>query len=122
MPSRRLVAILTALLMLGTGSRALAAYSLDQLKEIEKLVMSRDTAALGAYLDAHPDITAGSDPLATELRNFKTCADDGGLSCFDAAKLPKAPEEPKRRVASTPVPVPPTKPTPGSTPTPPAIY
>ena len=123
MPSTRLVAILTALLMLGAGSRALAAYSLDQLKEIERLVMSRDTAALGAYLDAHPDITVGNDPLAAELRNFKNCSDGGGVSCFDAAELPKPAEGPKRRTAQTPVQTPTTPPTtPSPTPNPPSIY
>jgi hypothetical protein len=96
MPNQRLIAIVTALLMLGGASKLYAAYTLDQLKEIERLVMLRDTSALGAYLSANIGVTEGEDALSVELRKFLQCTRAGDLNCFDATRLPSVPKEPSQ--------------------------
>lgn len=96
MPDQRLIAIVTALLMLGGASKLHAAYTLDQLKEIERLVMLRDTSALGSYLSANIEVTEGDDALSVELRKFLQCTRAGDLNCFDATRLPGVPKEPAR--------------------------
>jgi len=87
MPHKKLLAAITVIMMLNGGSRLLAAYSLDQLKEIERLVAVRDSAGLGQFLAAHPEVTRGGDPLAVELRKFLRCAQGGGLDCFSVAPI-----------------------------------
>jgi hypothetical protein len=89
MPNSKLTTIITALMLLARTSSALAAYNLEQLREIERLVMSKDTAALGRYLTANPTIVEGDDPLAKELRGFRDCAQGGGLDCFASEKVVK---------------------------------
>jgi hypothetical protein len=91
MPGSKLIAILTALSLLGGASRALAAYDLDQLKEIERLVLAKDTQGLGRYLAANPEITIGGDPLAQELRTFLGCARSGALDCFSVRQFRATP-------------------------------
>ncbi len=93
MPGPKLTAVITALLLLSGASQLLAAYNLDQLKEIERLVLAKDTAGLGQFLSANPEITVGADPLARELRGFLTCARSGQLDCFAAARLSSAKPE-----------------------------
>ena len=90
MPNSKLTTVITALMLLARTSSALAAYNLDQLREIERLVMSKDTAALGRYLSANPAITDGDDPLARELRGFRDCAQSGGLGCFASERVVKS--------------------------------
>lgn len=99
MPNPKLIALVTALLLLGGNSRALADYSLEQLRAIELLILSKNSAGLGDYLVAHPQMTAGSDALAVELRAFLRCSRSGTVNCFDAviadkgtAVPPAAPE------------------------------
>ena len=70
--------------------------TLDQLKEIERLVMLRDTSALGSYLSANIEVTEGDDALSVELRKFLQCTRAGDLNCFDATRLPGVPKEPAR--------------------------
>lgn len=94
MPSPKLTAVITALLLLSGASQLLAAYNLEQLKEIERLVLAKDTAALGRYLAANPQITMGDDPLARELRDFRGCASSGQLDCFSARRVTIAKPEP----------------------------
>jgi len=93
MPNQRLIAIVTVLLMIGGANKLLAAYTLDQLKEIERLVMQKDSLALGAYLSENIEVTEGDDPLSVELRKFLQCTRDGELNCFDAARLPGIPKD-----------------------------
>ena len=76
--------------------RLYAAYTLDQLKEIERLVMLRDTSALGAYLSANIGVTEGEDALSVELRKFLQCTRAGDLNCLDATRLPGVPKEPSQ--------------------------
>lgn len=82
MPDPRLIAIVTALVLMGSGTPGRADFSFDQLKTIEQLVLSRDSLALGRYLAANPRLTQGDDPLARELRSFQNCMSSGRLDCF----------------------------------------
>ncbi len=86
MPNPKLVAVITALVLIAGAAGARADYSLDQLRALEQLVLGKDTAALGAYLAANRGLTEGDDPLARELRGFLQCVEGGRLDCFASAK------------------------------------
>jgi hypothetical protein len=87
MPNPRLLAIVTGLILV-SGGRGFADYTVDQLKTIEQLILARDTAGLGQYLAANAQVTVGDDPLAVELRRFLGCARTGQLDCFAATRVP----------------------------------
>ena len=89
MPNPRLLAIITGLLLI-SGGRSFAEYTVDQLKTIEQLIVARNSAGLGQYLAANARITVGDDPLAVELRRFLGCARSGQLDCFAATRVPTA--------------------------------
>ncbi|WP_284162722.1 hypothetical protein [Frigidibacter sp. SD6-1] len=94
MPDPRLLAIVTALVLLGSGAPCRADFSLDQLKTIEQLVLSRDSLALGRYLASNPRLTQGDDPLARELRSFQNCMSSGRLDCFASQRTVTAAAQP----------------------------
>lgn len=87
MPEPRLMAVITALLMLAGTSPARAAYDVGQLRQIEGLILARDCGALWQYLVTNPAIMAGEDALARELRVFVSATERGQLDCF-AARSP----------------------------------
>lgn len=87
MPEPRLIAVLTAIVLLAGTAPLRAAYSLEELREIERLVLAKDSAALGAFLAVNPGITSGDDPLARELRSFQNCLRSGRLECFASPKV-----------------------------------
>lgn len=82
MPSPKLVAIITALTCLAGGSGAFAAYTMEQLVEIERLIVSKDCGGLRAYIDQYPSLLVGEDALADELRSFAQGIDTGLISCL----------------------------------------
>lgn len=82
MPNPRLLAVITALSCLGAGSTAFAAYTLEQLREIERMVVSKDCGGLRIYLDTNPSLLQGVDPLAAELRSFVQGVDTGLIECL----------------------------------------
>ena len=82
MPSRKLIALVTALTCLAALRGAHASYSVDQLVEIERLIVSRDCGGLRGYLDRHPALLDGGDALSVELRNFASGVDTGLISCL----------------------------------------
>jgi hypothetical protein len=82
-----LLAIISGLLLI-SGGRGFAGFTIDQLKTIEQFIVARDTAALGQFLAANPETTIGDDPLALELRRFLNCARTGQLDCFSAVRVP----------------------------------
>jgi hypothetical protein len=90
MPTPKLIAIVTALILL-SGRIAGAQYSLEQLQQIERYVMSKDCNALWALLRTNPELMTGTDPLAQELRGFVESSMRGQLSCFDAPTATLAP-------------------------------
>ncbi|MFN0113224.1 MAG: hypothetical protein ACKVPY_00955 [Paracoccaceae bacterium] len=81
----RIVAIVTALLLIGGGTRAHAAATLDQLVVIDSLIAQRDWGALWSFVIANPALTAGDDPLAIELRNFLISMNVGNVDVFAAS-------------------------------------
>lgn len=90
MPAPRLIAIITALMIVAGTPGARAEYSLAQLQDIERLIVSRDCASLWAYLQINPDILAGDDPLALELRIFAESTQRGQIDCFSSRQATKS--------------------------------
>lgn len=93
MAQPRLIAIVTALLMLGAGSPALAAYTLAQLQDIDRMLSAKDWGALAAYVRANPQLLEGTDVLGAELHNFVTSYGRAQLDLF-ASRPVSAVEEP----------------------------
>lgn len=91
MPAPKLIAIVTALLLI-SGHSAFAEYSLAQLQEIERYLLTKNNAALILLLQANPALMVGDDPLAIELRAFMAASMQAGLLWFSAptATLPPA--------------------------------
>ncbi|MFZ5752467.1 MAG: hypothetical protein ACOY5U_15560 [Pseudomonadota bacterium] len=87
MAEPRLIAVVTALLMLVAASPLRAAYDLNQLREIDRLMSSADWAGLAAYLRSNPGLTLGDDPLARELQAFQARYARSVLDIF-AARQP----------------------------------
>lgn len=85
MPNPRLLAVVTVLTCLGAGSAAFAGYSLEQLREIERLITSKDCGALRGYIATNPTLLRGGDPLAVELRTFASGVDTGLIECLSAS-------------------------------------
>ncbi|WP_347312279.1 hypothetical protein [Defluviimonas sp. SAOS-178_SWC] len=83
MPDPRLLAVITALLMIA-GAPARADYDIAQLQQIEQYILQKDCAALWQYLTANPSIMSGGDALARELRTFVAATERGQLNCFAA--------------------------------------
>jgi hypothetical protein len=83
----RLIAVVTALVLLGGTGSSRADYDLSQLQAIEGLISSRNCAGLWLYVKSNPGITAGGDPLANELRTFLAATERGQLDCF-ASRTP----------------------------------
>ncbi len=102
MPAPRLIAIVTALIML-SGRIAQAEYSMEQLQQIERYIMMKDRSALWQLLRDNPDLMIGSDPLAQELRSFMEDSMRQGLNWFDAptATIPTVPTGPDGDHGST---------------------
>ncbi len=84
MPHPRLLALITALMLVGGNSPARADYTVSQLEEIERLILGKDCGALWIYLQANPGIMSGSDALSVELRVFADATARGQIDCFDA--------------------------------------
>jgi hypothetical protein len=90
MPSPKLVAIITALTCLAGARGVYAAYTLDQLATIERLIVSKDCGALRSYIDQYPSLLEGEDALADELRSFASGVDTGLISCLSYRPGPTA--------------------------------
>lgn len=93
MRTPKLITVITAVIMM-SGRIAGAEYSLTQLQEIERYIMTKDSAALFALLRSNPDLMVGNDPLAEELRSFMETSMRNPLVWFNAptATLPAAPK------------------------------
>lgn len=91
MPRPRLIAIITALILMGGGSGALAAYNLAQLEEIEGMILRNDVSSLRQFLLSNREVMEGNDALSRELHAFFECTEGGRLDCFAGAPPPPAP-------------------------------
>ncbi|TCP41822.1 hypothetical protein [Rhodovulum marinum] len=81
MPDRRLMAIVTGLMLImgGLGGARAAEPTLEQLRTIDQLLTRNDTRALLSFLLDNPDLLSGDDELAVELRRFATEISGGRL-------------------------------------------
>ena len=82
MPNPRLTAVITALIMMGSGHGVNAAYNLTQLQIIEGYILAKNCGGLLGYLNQNPTIMAGNDPLAQELRSFANGVEGGIIECL----------------------------------------
>lgn len=92
MPAPKLIAIVTALILM-SGQAAFAEYSLAQLQEIERYILTKNNAALMLLLQSHPELMAGDDPLAQELRAFMAANMQTGLLWFSAPTATLPPQD-----------------------------
>ena len=90
MAEKRLLAIVTVLLLMGTSGNAQQGPSINDLRTIERLIEGGDWRALYTYIDANPRLTAGNSALAVELRSFAEDAERGRLNQFDAPQSSRA--------------------------------
>lgn len=88
MPEPRLMAIVTALMLMAGTVPARAAYDIAQLQQIERYIVSKDCGALWQYLTVNPGIMSGDDALARELRVFVSATERGQIACFGARTTP----------------------------------
>lgn len=84
MPEPRLMAVITALMLLAGTAPARAGYDVGQLRQIEQYILARDSGALWEYLVANPAIMEGDDALAQELRLFVAATERGQLNFYAA--------------------------------------
>lgn len=88
----RLIAVVTALVLLTTAVPVRAGYTLDQLQDIESLISSRNCEGLWLFVKSNPEIMQGNDPLANELRVFVAATERGQLDCFASRTSNDTPE------------------------------
>lgn len=89
MANRKLVAIVTALMLSVGGQGAHAAYTLNHLVQIEHLIVAGQWEQLRAFLAANPFLLEGDGALATELRRFLTESAGGTIASIVPAALPR---------------------------------
>ena len=70
MANRRILAIVTALVLMGTSASSQQAASIAELRQIELLVSNQRWVELYNLVLRTPRLVQGTDPLANELRNF----------------------------------------------------
>jgi hypothetical protein len=92
MANRRLVAIITALLLMG-GAGLRAEVSLEELRTMNELIDGQQWGALRDYLRKNPAVLSGDDALAQELRFFVAATERAGNGAY-ASLLTEAPQAP----------------------------
>ncbi|MCB2117210.1 MAG: hypothetical protein KDE00_13160 [Rhodobacteraceae bacterium] len=88
MPEPKLMAIVTALMLMAGTVPARAAYNIEQLQQIEQYIVGKDCGGLWTYLNANPTIMAGDDALARELKIFVSATERGQVACFGVRPIP----------------------------------
>lgn len=90
----RLVAMVSALTMTqGLPVQGQQGYDLGNLKEIERYIDSRDCAGLQSYVELHPHLLRGGDPLSQELGRFVQRMQTGPMDCFAAGPAQPGPRK-----------------------------
>ena len=100
----RLIAVVTALVLLGTTGSSRAEYDLSQLQAIEGLISSRNCEGLWLYVKSNPTMMVGTDPQASELRTFVAATERGQLDCFASRSSGSAAPAPTTAPAAVPAP------------------
>ncbi len=85
MPNKRLLAVLTALMLASGAPSVNASYSFSDLLEIESLVLAGDWRGLQAHLLRTPALLEGNHPLAAELRDFVASVEGSTLGFLASA-------------------------------------
>ena len=83
-PDRKLVAVVTAMMLVAPPARSQDQYSLSELLTLDGLIGAQDCGGLWSHLQGNPALMAGNDPLARELRTFAESVQRGALNCFAA--------------------------------------
>jgi hypothetical protein len=96
----RLIAAMTAHVLLATAQQGQAAYTLDQLQQIDTLISQRNCEGLWLYVKSNPAILDGDDPLASELRVFVAASERGQLNCFASRENSPSADGAAARVAA----------------------
>jgi len=89
MPSPRLIALITILVLAASGNPSLSQDEMAMLRRLEDLIASRDCDGLVRFLRRNPALMAGDDALARELQGFMANALSGNLDCFAVAAAPE---------------------------------
>lgn len=82
MADKKLLAIVTVLILVGSSGAAQQNASINDLLEIERLIEGGDWRALYSFLLENPQLTAGNSPLAMELQSFSEDVKSGRLDTF----------------------------------------
>ncbi|GFE65365.1 hypothetical protein KIN_24390 [Litoreibacter roseus] len=85
-PNDKLLAIVTALVLIGSPGAAQQDVSIQELRNIEALINQKDWTALYSYVVSNPKLTTGRDPLSSELRSFVNDVQRGRVDQFNAAR------------------------------------
>lgn len=88
MAHRKLVAIVTALMLTVGAQGAQAAYTLSHLTQIEQFVLNGEWQRLRAFLTANPHLLEGDSPLAAQLRQFLIGTAGGTIATIRPAAMP----------------------------------
>lgn len=88
MANKRLLAIVTMMILVGSTGGSRSEPTLQDLFTIDKLIEEGDWRALYSFVDANPRLTDGDSPLAAELQSFKDDVESGQLNVFDATPSP----------------------------------
>ncbi len=95
MPEHRLLALITAALMLGPSQTlGQQAASLQELYTLERLISGKDCGALHSFVSSRGYLISGSDALSQELQKFMRDVETGRLDCFTTAALAPRPATP----------------------------
>jgi hypothetical protein len=92
MANRKILAIITALVMLGGPASSQQAASISELRQIEQLVAKQRWAELYNLIMAKPALTQGNDPLSLELRDFVRQVSLGRVAGLAPYTRPRQPD------------------------------
>lgn len=85
MADRKLLAIVTVLILVGSSGSAQQDASINDLLEIERLIEDGDWRALYSFLLENPQLTVGNSPLAMQLQSFSADVESGRLDRFNVS-------------------------------------
>lgn len=86
MPDPRLLAIITALTLFSGSGAVMGQESLAKLQQLEQLIVSKDCGGMRNFINANPELSRGSDPLAVELRAYATRLNSGLIQCLESPR------------------------------------
>ncbi|GEM_PF-3651210 len=79
MPNPKLLAVITAFMLVAGAPGAQATYTLSQLQRIEDMTLHQNWTQLKEYILENPSLIYGNDVLAAELKAFLESMLRGGM-------------------------------------------